>query len=189
MWDGIGSYSKEKTTDYCYQFHYARKINEIPITYTMAWGGALEDMDSVMETWGYEILNIYVTRDGIHTVEFMNQYDIGEVKTENLNLMSFEEIMKIYEKMMIIQNADVLNYENKREYRIDRITFGYSRIYEPSTSSQTGLLVPVWDFFGSFSGTSEYEGVQYDHTNTAKYQSYLTINAVDGSIIDRDLGY
>ena len=50
-----------------------------------------------------------MTEDGIDQVEFINQYDIGQVKTERVNLKSFDEIMDIYEKMMLIQNADTLN--------------------------------------------------------------------------------
>lgn len=118
-------------------------------------------------------------------LEFDNRYDEGEVKTENLKLLSFDEIMKIYEKMMLVQNADILNYEQERTYHINRITFGYTRIYEPASDSKTGLLVPAWDFFGDFENTSE--GTTY--TNNMTYQSYLTINAIDGSIIDRGLGY
>lgn len=39
-----------------------------------------------------------MTEDGIDQVEFINQYDIGQVKTERVNLKSFDEIMDIYEK-------------------------------------------------------------------------------------------
>ena len=113
---------------------------------------------------------------------FRTQYDIGETRTENIKLLPFSEIMKIYEKMMQIQNADVLNSEDSRTYRIDRITFGYTRIYEPSTDSRQGLLVPVWDFFGSFE-------VPGRETYVEPNQSFLTINAADGSVINRELGY
>lgn len=172
-------------TDYGYVFHYTRSLGNIPITYTMERGGALEEMDSDMETWGYEGLNIYVGSDGIGKVEFNNLYDIGETKTQQVNLKSFDEIMDIYEKMMLIQNADMGEILKSQVFHIDRITFGYSRIYEPFTDSTSGVLVPVWDFFGSF--TSEYTEETY--TNDFKYQSYLTINAIDGSVIDRGLGY
>ena len=176
-----------------YMLYYTRKLDGIPVTYTNSYGGALEDMDSEMETWDYERLNFYVTEDGIDQVEFINQYDIGKVKTERVNLKSFDEIMDIYEKMMLIQNADTLNYEDGRNYHIDRITFGYSRIYEPSTDSRSGVLVPVWDFFGNFEGmyTEEQksQGAPETFGNYDKKCSHLTINAIDGSVIDRELGY
>ena len=132
-----------------------------------------------------------MTEDGIDQVEFINQYDIGQVKTERVNLKSFDEIMDIYEKMMLIQNADTLNSEDGRVYHIDRITFGYSRIYEPATDSKSGVLVPVWDFFGSFEGfyteEQQVQGAPETFGNYDTNMSYLTINAIDGSVIDRDL--
>ena len=181
-----GDEYKRTAQDFGYVFHYTRKLGNIPITYTMEWGGALEEMDSDMETWGYEVLNIYVGSDGIGKVEFNNLYDIGETKTQQVNLKSFDEIMDIYEKMMLIQNANMGEDLKSEVFHIDRITFGYSRIYEPSTDSTSGILVPVWDFFGS--STSEYTTGE-TYTNDLKYQSYLTINAIDGSVIKRGLGY
>ena len=55
-------------------------------------------MDSTMETWSYESLCFYVDKDGIESMTYSNPYTIGKIKTENLNLLSFSEVMKIYEK-------------------------------------------------------------------------------------------
>lgn len=172
-----------------YRIDYARTINGVPVTQTIADGGALEDMDSTMETWSYESLCFYVDKDGIESMTYSNPYTIGKIKTENLNLLSFSEVMKIYEKMMVVTNADNMQYENSRVYNIDRIVLGYARIYEPSTDAHTGVLIPVWDFFGSMTSESEYNGETESNTSKDPNESFLTINAVDGSIIDRNLGY
>lgn len=182
-------YQRSLMTDAGILLHYTRELDGVPVTYTEDYGGALENMDSEMETWSYERLDILVTDEGIAEVEFLNQYDIGEVQTQNVELLPFPEIKEIYEKMMLIQNADVINYESARTYRINRIALGYSRIYEPETASQSGLLVPVWNFFGSFDSRYEDETGVYDDSNVLQYQSYLTVNAVDGSVIDLGLGY
>lgn len=84
--------------------------------------------------------------------------------------------------------------ENAKDltYKIDRIVFGYTRIYEPQSDSRSGMLVPAWDFFGSYEGTykeGKEEGRSEDFRDTTRYESYLTINAIDGSVIDRGLGY
>ena len=135
------------------------------------------------------IAMILVDKDGIESMTYSNPYTIGNIKTENLNLLSFSEIMKIYEKMMVVTNADNMQYENSRVYNIDRIVLGYARIYEPSTDAHTGILIPVWDFFGSMTSESEYNGETESNTSKDPNESFLTINAVDGSIIDRNLGY
>ena len=60
------------------------------------------------------------------------------------------------------------------------------------------LLIPVWDFFGSCTDKypDDYEDVMQiglDDNNEITYKEFarslLTINAIDGSVIDRGLGY
>ena len=64
---------------------------------------------------------------------------------------------------------------------------GYSRIYDPVTDNDTGLMVPVWDFFGGF----DCKGDGYDEKDPGERstQSHMTINAIDGTVIDRGVGY
>ena len=50
------------------------------------------------------------------------------------------------------------------------------------------MLVPVWDFFGNYERTLN-EGEGPADKDTERYNSLLTINAVDGTVIDRGLGY
>ena len=146
---------------------------------------------------GYEVLDIYVTSEGIDEICFTNQYDIGERKVENLEFLPFSDIMAIYEKMMLIQNVDAL-IDKREEARdigeplqakniyVNKITFGYTRIYDPQSNNNTGLLVPVWDFFGTYE--LSYDGQNMISVNDVD-KSFITINAVDGSIVDRWLGY
>ena len=189
---------EEDVTDVGYAFHYTRRLAGIPITYTVIPGGGREGgMDSETVPWGYESLDIYVTGDGIAEIGFGNQYDIGENKVENLELLPFSDIMAIYEKMMLIQNADVLTDKRAegedigeplqaKNIYVDRIVFGYTRIYDPQSDNRTGLLVPVWDFFGTYE--MSYDGEEMCSVNDVD-KSFVTINAVDGTIIDRWLGY
>lgn len=183
---------KDSVYDVGYILHYSRNIENIPITYTVESGGEQEDIENCMETWGYEKLTFYIGSDGISEVRFNNLYDIGEKKTEQVSLKSFDEIMKIYEKMMLIQNAHWSDNKKEIQYNIDRITFGYTRIYEPSVDSRSGVLIPVWDFFGDFTSTSNEEELAQEMPGYSEYrkdQSFLTINAIDGSVINRGLGY
>lgn len=192
--EGSGEDQKLVLTDTGYILHYTRKLGGIPITYTTEQGGELygNDMGSESESWLYEKLDFCVTEEGIDNVKLTDQYDIGKIKTENVKLKSFDEIMDIYEKMMLIKNADYMENAKDLTYKIDRIVFGYTRIYEPQSDSRSGMLVPAWDFFGSYEGTykeGKEEGKSEDFRDTTRYESYLTINAIDGSVIDRGLGY
>lgn len=192
-----GSPQREDMTNVGYAFHYTRKLNQIPITYTVVSGGGKENQSDETVPWSYETLDIYVTKEGIDEITFQNQYDMGETKAENLELMPFSEIMDIYEKMMIVQNADVLVDQSDsggdvgeplqaRNYYVKEIKLGYTRIYDPQSNGRKGLLVPVWDFFGQYE--QSYDGDTMTMVNDVN-KSFVTINAVDGTVIDRFIGY
>jgi hypothetical protein len=144
-------------------------------------------MDSTLIPWSYERCEVIVGDDGIQKIEIYNPYKVEGIEMENVKLMDFDSIMKIYEQMMEISNANMLEYSNSYTVHIKRIQLGYTRIYDPTVDSTTGVMVPVWDFFGG----SDSENQEYMDKNSGEHskQSFLTVNAVDGTIIDRGLGY
>lgn len=75
-----------------------------------------------------------------------------------------------------------LSEEEKAEAleQINRVVLGYMSL-QMKDNPERSQLVPVWDFFGSHTIDQEF----YDFTNF----SLFTINALDGTVIDRDLGY
>lgn len=84
--------------------------------------------------------------------------------------------------MAAIANASQADDEPmKTKITVDQVVLGYTRISEKD-SFHTGLLVPVWDFIGTVEVTDGKE------TGIEK-KSILTINAIDGSVINRTLGY
>lgn len=50
-------------------------------------------------------------------------------------------------------------------------------------------MVPVWDFLGTKVIDHNNTGEAYTDSFGGPYESCLTINAMDGTVIDRDLGY
>ena len=184
---GENGTNEDTVLDGGYYFHFARVLDGVPVTFTSSYGGGLEDMDSTLTPWSYERCEVIVGDDGIQEVEIMNPYEVGEVQTEHVKLMDFDSIIKIYEQMMEVTNADMADFEKQRTFHIRKIVLGYSRIYDPTTDSDTGLMVPVWDFFGGFDVETD-EG--YDKNNGEHAtRSFMTINAIDGTVIDRELGY
>lgn len=101
---------------------------------------------------------------------------------EKAKLISFEKIKKTFEKMIVTVNAQ--NQEDKEEVAItvDKVILRYMRISEKD-SFDTGLLVPVWEFLGK----KKYKTDTYGNNTTDV--SLLTINAIDGSVINMSLGY
>jgi hypothetical protein len=73
------------------------------------------------------------------------------------------------------------------DMNVTRIVFGLTRVTEQNKRN-SGLLVPCWDFFAE----TTYTVLENGQTVTKPYDSgypLLTINAIDGTVINRSLGY
>ena len=163
----------------CWAVRYTRSIGGVPVTYVnnsvaFTMGGPFE------RQWENEGLTLYVNDSGIVDMVWEGPCELEGAVTEDSALLCFDDIMDIFEKMYLVQN-DGLNEDDT----ITDIRLGYVRIRQQDVSD-SGLLVPAWDFFGSVCQHVEGEDDQdvYD-----PYRSLLTINAIDGTVIDRNLGY
>ncbi len=167
-----------------YEFCFYRLLNGIPVTYTVSRG--IQDMASTAaihkEPWPFEALRIIVYGDlGIGTILYESPYQIGETLEEAPPLLSFDRIMQVAETILPLKLA-YLEQEGKAVHaRVYRIAFGYARVDCMDTLYQY-KLVPAWDFFGVVEDSSRKEYAFDNH-------SLLTINAADGTVIDRNYGY
>lgn len=162
----------------CWELRYTRQLGGIPITYTDdSWVAvSVVPGGSYQAPWPYESLIFYVNDDGIVGMRWMSPCQIGDAVTEDSALLGFEDVMDVFEKMYIVDNGGA-----EKDVTIDSICLGYARVLKQDETG-VGLLVPAWDFFGT---VTDADGTVYDEGD----RSLLTINAVDGSIIDRSLGY
>jgi hypothetical protein len=75
---------------------------------------------------------------------------------------------------------------SKYDFNINRVTLSLHRIIEQD-SNESGLLVPAWNFYGKQTIDP------MDGSPTGAFdklgESFLTINAIDGSVIDTFKGY
>ncbi len=172
-----------------WQVDYTRDVGGFPITDEENFGGALQSIDDTTTVpWCYERVEFTVNAEGLQNVTILNLYDVGEQQVENVEMLSFPEVAGIFEQMLRIKSAN-MEYSTLSEYEINRVQLGYMRIYDPGTDSWSGLLVPVWDFFGRHTDEYDYEGETGSSAVERPQNSFLTVNAVDGTVIDRSLGY
>ena len=144
------------------------------------WGG-------YAGSWTYEALDIVINKNGIETFSWIAPLEIVETVNNDAKLLPFSEVAEIFEKMMMVKYEPVEeNFENSHYYTgvnpdtfsftIERVTLSLQRIAEKN-SIQYGLLVPVWNFYIT------------GGTNVPIGNSCMSINAIDGSIIDIAKGY
>lgn len=183
--DEGGLYTEMKGKQYKvnYIFKYRRSIDGVKLTqssgdkfqdgYTGEGGGYNKQM------WPGECIEVRVTDDGVVGFRYNAPIEITETVVEGTSLKSFEEVKGVFEQMAPMVLADN-DYEYKAQ--VDRVRLSYSRISEKD-SFDTGLVVPVWSFEGRLTG---YDG---DYLAYESGGTLLAVNAIDGSVIDANLGY
>ncbi len=131
---------------------------------------------------------------GILSVYYTGPTADVEIVNDNIQIMPFEDILQRFKDQILISYPKDVNVVNTT-VNIDRIVFGGTKTINKSKSGDY-LLVPTWDFYGSVTykykeGTGDLN--QQDENNEFTWQDYgfsiMTINAADGSIINRSVGY
>ncbi|MDR0963587.1 MAG: DUF6034 family protein, partial [Clostridium sp.] len=118
-------------------------------------------------------------------------YTVKEIVFEESSMLPFGEIQSIFEQMIGVVHDGWDNDENYSfEVKITEARLGLMRVTEQDVG-ESGLIIPVWDFFGTVTlkGKPGKPNPSEGTDNSYQYTSLLTINAIDGSIIDRELGH
>lgn len=160
------------------QFVYERMIDGVPLTWVEdSLYPFYEASDSAEASsgwdacrWDSERLSVQCTDEMLWGFIYANPMKISGYSDESQFLLPFGEIQHIYE------NTITEKYKVSDEIKLSKVKLGYMRIREEKEKKE-GLLIPVWDFFGS---TKEI---------TEEFYSLLTIDARDGTIIERRYGY
>ncbi|MEN6419856.1 MAG: DUF6034 family protein [Clostridiaceae bacterium] len=176
---------KGATTKPVYDFMFTRQLSGVTETYTNADESGT---DGYSKPWQYEKVHVLVDEEGIFYLEYDGPTTIKEKVMGATALLPFEEIRSTFERMAVIvdNSVDSSGVDGASEKRVITVVrLGLMCIREQN--SDTGLLVPVWDFLGYSERTSPNEGTLLFDTN--ELESFLAINAIDGSIIDRASGY
>lgn len=138
--------------------------------------------DYVKKMWENEAVAVCVNDSGIVDFYYLSPLSIDETVVEESSIKPFSEIKDTFEQMVVIENASMdlegMTEDQKVSIKVTDVRLVYTRISEKD-SFDTGLVVPVWDFEGTI--TDEYG---YEQTG-----NILSINAIDGSVIDPYLGY
>ena len=182
----------QKSDDQCYILNFTKEYNGFNETFEITSGMRSDGFNNFRL---YERMFFWINDEGILRFSWTNPISYKETLSENIKLLSFEEIQAVFKQQ--IKNVYLWNDESDVTNRIiviDNITLGLMRVLQ--LNSDEYFLIPVWDFFGEeIYQYSEDANTQYilDNNNQIVEKreliSYLTINAIDGSVIDRSRGY
>lgn len=161
-----------------YGVHLIRLVDGIPIFYKRG------DMDDVEDSvwWQNEKLSLIYTDEGLAQFEWINPYAIEDLSAEYVFLLPFEDIRDVFEKMILKKQQDFFDGQGKQvEICVESVKLGYARVREAGADVE-GTLVPVWDFYGS--KTYRNDAGEVSFVNRFDFDSLMTINAMDGTIVE-----
>ena len=150
--------------------------------------GVSQDYDDPVLPEQVEVL----VRDGeMVALNWYNAIEFVRTENENVALLPFEQILDIFKKQIFrsIYLDKAENGEWTETMVIERICLSYMKVRKKDAPTERYLL-PVWDFMGyTYNEALDDASQMLGHKVWFSGQSLLTINAIDGSIIDREAGY
>ena len=141
----------------------------------------------------YEVITMRVAEDCIAEIKWTNPTDISNVLNDNVKIISLDTAIKnATEFMTLTYNLSTIFTYNPEGFDTDKITaninidtikLGLAGI-PAYNSADEYLLIPVWNFYGSYSVDSKVEGniTEVDYVRVP----LISVNAIDGSIIHQD---
>ncbi len=182
-------FQPESTGEEGVLLEYVRQVNGLPLTKTNFDADASESGAPDIGVWHNEQIEIYVLGDRVVYFWWENPYEVTDIQSAG-TLMDFRDIQDIFGKMIFVKNNEWLGVnqangtDDYHEYQIDKLQLTLMRI-RPRDNVMEGTIVPVWDFWGTHHWYEE----TGEEIGEPDYGVQLTINALDGTLVDREIGY
>lgn len=181
----------ETTTSFYTMVTFSRTFAGIPVTDINASGGnssgvvTEEELVYNFVLW-QETLRICVNESGVILIDWSSPCETTRAVNENVALKPVDDIKEIFKQQILFNVYEADGSEDT--VMIDEMRLSYMAIPEKDDLLNY-RLIPVWDFIGpSVTDPDEIAEMEL-HGSENQNISYLTVNAIDGSIIDRNLGY
>ena len=186
----FADYTKE-TSPQCYSFGFAREYNGVLVKPV----GIFSQGDDVnyAKLVSPESISITIDNEGIHSFYWSSYTKYLETLTEDVPLMDFESVNGIFEdycryKFSWVPRGDGVPKDMTVTINIDRIELNLMITLEKD-NLESFIMIPVWDYIGNIDYDQPYVGQDGYTYDGPKGVSVLTVNAIDGTIIDREQGY
>jgi len=179
-----------RNSEQCYVLYFCKPIAKIPITYFYDYEGASTFRPDGAEVYSYpwspEVIEVYVNNNGVVHFKWQDSGTISGTINQNVQLLPWEDIKE--KAIQQFRYKDIGLYhmgfdQENMTVEINKVKLGMMRVAKKDSLGEF-MYIPVWDFFGNYIIEKPRED---DYQVRAC--SMLTINAIDGSIIDRGLGY
>ena len=185
----LDSVSKNKH-GYCY--YYTREANDFQETYARAYLGDVQTEGEVaMDLFEPEHFEIE-TRDGqVVKANWKNPTEVIKEDNSNVRVLPWEQIQETFKTQMdymlspdseSMGDADMMMFAEGTEIHINKIELGLTKVLMKDSGADY-KLIPAWSFMGYDSNYVQ-EGPEHGSDIC-----YLTVSAIDGTVINRGLMY
>ena len=149
----------------------------------------IDDSASYADKYSQEYLAIDITEKGIEKIDYSSPMIVLGKQGDEAELLPFEDIQEVFDSYIVLNQT----YAKAQVYiSIEEARLGLARIAVPN-ESESYLVVPVWDFYGNSLQAEANRGYTYEKLKEKALHKcnhgFLTINAIDGSLINREFGY
>ncbi len=171
-----------------YMSSFAREINGVAFNDEYIWPFTFFAMligeEEFESSWGYETLTIGVGAHGLESISWENPYDVTEVLAEEAPMLPLEQILACAAQGAFL-DARIMKESENYDWHVTGISLNLMRVQ----AGEEYILVPVWDFYGNGSWGGAKAEQTMEGAPEEESRHLLTVNAVDGSIVDRAQGY
>ncbi len=164
----------------CYVFYYCPVVSGVPATANRYFYGLSSGTENYDTVWNAQTIMLYVNDSDVYRMDWYSPEDLGQALNENIELMDFEDIKSIFLQQMFYQRSWVMPGTEDTAITLEKAILGMMRV---RLQENKYVYLPVWDFIGDW--TYLMDGVTVGMYDV----SFLTVNAVDGSVINRAIGY
>lgn len=184
----LADYSKE-TSPQAYEFIFARSYNGVIVKPVRFLGGKNETTQYRQQVHPEE-LSVIVDDEGVKSSYWVNYAEYIETVSKDVPLLDFNTVKEKFEKHCSQEFSwvPINNPDSAASLNIKSIEFNLMAIPEKDNPG-VFITVPVWDFMGYEEGDEAPGDTVGNTREDSDNISILTINAIDGSIINRELGY
>lgn len=190
----------KKTDDqYAVKLYYRQVVDGVPtFACTRDYYGT---QDLYARPWGYEFVSFIVSENGIDAIKWIEPVQVVETVTPDAQLLTLEQVTPIFEKMLTTRlepRLEIYTDPIELDCDVSSVALELVRIKEHNVIGKEGLLVPAWVFYGHLTQRTMYtSGTVYTYDMIGNVGSsvlgppavIMAINAIDGSVIDLEMGY
>lgn len=202
-----GTFSSDTSRNWGWHFVFMRSVNGVKTVYAGQEVGASMETE-VQYPVRNEKISITVDDLGICGLFWENPMTVAETLNADVALLSFDEIADLVCKNLYTYYAYNIDRDNGCTVKVNRVELGLMRV--DVRNGNDYYYLPVWSVFSDVEATEAYHETQkqfedigdryaLDENGDPIHAGFsssdnqatasVTINAIDGSVIDRNLGY